>query len=68
MLPDTEEYHLRRTMMGKHGVAKTDIAPQRRRVDRRTRSYDALCSGMPISKGQAVKWSTSAHSESSSAR
>ncbi len=54
VLPDTEEYHLRDRMMGKVGVAKTDLLPSGDvRIDGRT--YDAVSGGGAIDKGQPVR-------------
>ncbi len=53
MLPDTEEYH-RDKLIGKHGVAKSDLLPSGDvRIDGRI--YDAVSSGMAINKGQTVR-------------
>ena len=53
MLPDTDEYHLRDGMVGKRGVAKTDLLPSGD-VRIEGRIYDAVSRGMAIDKGQAV--------------
>jgi len=53
VLPDTEQYH-RDQLIGKDGVAKTDLLPSGDvRIEGRT--YDALSNGMAINKGQAVR-------------
>ncbi len=53
VLPDTEEYH-RDKMIGKHGVARSDLLPSGD-VKIEGRVYDAVSGGMPINKGQAVR-------------
>ncbi len=54
VLPDTEEYHLRDRMIGKVGVAKTELLPSGDvRIEGRV--YDAVSNGMVIDKGQPVK-------------
>ncbi len=54
VLPDTEEYHLRDRMIGKVGVAKTNLLPSGDvLIDGRV--YDAVSLGMVIDKGQPIK-------------
>lgn len=54
VLPDTEEYHLRDQMIGKIGVAKSELLPSGDIVIE-GKTYDAVSIGMPVSKGQAIK-------------
>jgi len=54
VLPDTEEYQRRRRLVGKQGVAKTELLPSGD-VIVEGRKYDAVSHGMVISAGQAVR-------------
>jgi membrane-bound serine protease (ClpP class) len=54
VLPDTEEYHRRDTMVGKTGVAKTLLLPSGDvRIEGRV--YDAMSEGMAIEPGTPIK-------------
>ena len=54
VLPDTEEYHRRDRLVGKRGVAKTELLPSGDVViDGQV--YDAMSNGVVISAGQAVR-------------
>ncbi|MHB0957321.1 MAG: NfeD family protein [Pirellulaceae bacterium] len=54
VLPDTEEYHRRDRLVGKRGVAKTELLPSGDvLIDGRI--YDAMSKGMAISAGQVVR-------------
>lgn len=54
VLPDTEEYHRRDRLVGKRGIAKTELLPSGDVViDGRV--YDAVSNGMVIAVGQAVR-------------
>lgn len=54
VLPDTEEYHRRDRLVGKSGVAKTELLPSGDvLIDGRV--YDALSNGVVISAGQAIR-------------
>jgi membrane-bound ClpP family serine protease len=53
VLPDTEEYHRRDRLVGKRGVAKTELLPSGDVVIE-GRVYDAVSNGVVISAGQAV--------------
>jgi hypothetical protein len=54
VLPDTEEYHRRDRLVGKRGVAKTELLPSGDVVIE-GRVYDALSNGVVISAGQAIR-------------
>jgi membrane-bound ClpP family serine protease len=54
VLPDTEEYHRRDRLVGKRGVAKTELLPSGDVVVE-GRVYDAMSNGVVISAGQAVR-------------
>ena len=54
MLPDTEEYHRRDRLVGKRGVAKSELLPSGDVVIE-GRVYDAVSNGVVISAGQAVR-------------
>ncbi|NLX56473.1 MAG: hypothetical protein GXY58_15305 [Planctomycetaceae bacterium] len=54
VLPDTEEYHRRDRMVGKRGVAKTELLPSGDvLVDGQV--YDAVSNGVVIAAGQAIR-------------
>lgn len=53
VLPDTEEYRLRDTMVGKRGLAKTALLPSGDiTIDQRV--YDAVSDGMAIEAGTPI--------------
>jgi membrane-bound ClpP family serine protease len=53
VLPNTREYRLRETMLGKQGVAVSSLLPSGDvRIEGRV--YDAISAGMPIDAGQSV--------------
>jgi membrane-bound ClpP family serine protease len=54
VLPDTEPYQVRERMVGKFGVAKSELLLSGD-VLIEGRVYDAVSNGMPISAGQPVK-------------
>ena len=54
VLPDTGEYHRRDRLIGKRGVAKTELLPSGD-VAVEGRVYDAVSNGVAIAKGQAVR-------------
>lgn len=54
VLPDTEEYHRRDRLVGKRGMAKTELLPSGDVVVE-GRVYDAMSNGVVISAGQAVR-------------
>lgn len=54
VLPDDEERRLLKTLIGRRGVARSDLLPSGRvQIDKKT--YDAVSQGMPIDQGQAVQ-------------
>lgn len=53
ILPDTAEYRLRETMVGKRGIARTLLLPAGD-VAIDNRIYDAISDGMPIEAGQPI--------------
>ncbi len=54
VLPDTEQYRRRERLVGKRGVAKTELLPSGDVVVE-GRVYDAVSNGVVIAAGQAVR-------------
>lgn len=54
VLPEAEEFHLRGTMLGKRGIARTELLPSGD-VEIDGRVYDAVSDGVAIEPGQIVR-------------
>ncbi len=54
VLPETEDYHLREKMVGKHGVAKSALLPSGD-VEIEGRTFDSISDGVPIDPGTPVR-------------